>query len=102
MIGLPRPVSSPVSDRPSEYAIEMPAPIDGGEAGDERGVRLVRVERDSEDGRKRRQRPVDQADHGRLDALEEEGVLGHRVECTKRFANDIEHKELLTSEGRAA
>ncbi len=25
--GLPRPVSSPVSERPSEYAIEIPAPI---------------------------------------------------------------------------
>ena len=25
--GLPRPVSSPVSERPSEYAIETPAPI---------------------------------------------------------------------------
>ena len=26
--GLPRPVSSPVSERPSENAIEMPAPIE--------------------------------------------------------------------------
>ena len=26
--GLPRPVSSPVSDRPSENAIEIPAPIE--------------------------------------------------------------------------
>ena len=28
MAGLPRPVSSPVSDRPSEKAIEIPAPIE--------------------------------------------------------------------------
>ena len=27
MTGLPRPVSSPVSDSPSEKAIEIPAPI---------------------------------------------------------------------------
>ena len=26
--GLPRPVSSPVSDKPSENAIETPAPIE--------------------------------------------------------------------------
>jgi predicted component of type VI protein secretion system len=26
--GLPRPVNSPVSESPSEKAIEMPAPID--------------------------------------------------------------------------
>jgi len=48
----------------------------------------MRRECDCEDRRKRRQRPVDEADHHRLDALEEEGVLvGHQVECISRVAN---------------
>ena len=48
------------------------------EAGDEGVVRLVRRERDGEDRRQRRERAVDQPDHRRLDALEEERLLGHR------------------------
>ena len=38
-IGLPRPVSSPVSESPSEYAMLMPAPIAVASAGDEGVVR---------------------------------------------------------------
>ena len=81
--GLPRPVSSPVSERPSEYAIEIARADRGREPGDERGVRLVRVERDAEDRCERRKRAVDQPDHRGLDALEQEGVLASRVEYIK-------------------
>ena len=41
--GLPRPVSSPVSERPSENAIEIPAPIEVARPADEGVERLVAV-----------------------------------------------------------
>ena len=71
----------------------------GRETGDERGVRLVRVERDAEDGRERRQRAVDQPDHGRLDALQQEVVLvGHhgqsindRCQVTRASGSPYKH-----------
>ena len=76
--GVPRPVSSPVSERPSENAIEIAAPIDVARPADERVVRLVGGERDREDRRQRRERAVDQPDHRRLHALQQEMVLvGH-------------------------
>ena len=78
-IGLPRPVSSPVSERPSEKPMLIAGAERGREARDERVARVVRRERDREDRRERRERAVDEPDHRRLDALEEEGVLvGHR------------------------
>ena len=46
-------------------------------AGDEGGARVVGVERDREDRGERGERAVDQADHRRLDALQEELVVGH-------------------------
>ena len=48
----------------------------GGEAADERVERVVADERDGEDGGERRQRAVDEPDHRRLDALEQELLLG--------------------------
>ena len=49
----------------------------GGQAGDERVDAACGVsERDREDRGERRERAVDQADHRRLDTLEEELVLG--------------------------
>ena len=87
--GCPRPVSSPVSERPSEYAIEIAGADRGREPGDERGVRLVRRERDGEDRRERRERAVDQPDHRRLDALEEERLLvGHSSRVYQSICND--------------
>ena len=59
------------------------------EAGRERVERLVAHDRDREDRRERRQRAVDQPDHRRLDALEEEVVLvGHRIECSEPMPSD--------------
>ena len=70
--GLPRPVSSPVSERPSENAIEMPAPIEVARPATNGVEGLVARDRDREDRRERRERAVDQPDHRRLDALEQE------------------------------
>src|SRR5712691_1015362 len=47
----------------------------GGEACKEGVMRLVSGERDGEDRRQRRERSVDQADHRRLDTLEQEDVF---------------------------
>ena len=84
--GLPRPVSSPVSESPSENAMLTPAPIAVATPGDEGGLRVVGVERDREDRGERRERAVDQADHRRLDALQEELVIGHELEYIKQSA----------------
>ena len=82
--GLPRPVSSPVSERPSREGHRDRRADRGREPGDERRVRLVREDRDAEDRRQRRQRAVDQPDHRRLHALEEEMLLDrHDVECIR-------------------
>ena len=76
--GSPRPVSSPVSESPSEYAMLIPARDRGRGAGDERDVRLVRVDRDCEDRGDRGERAVDEARQGGLDALQEELLVrGH-------------------------
>src|SRR5262249_8929674 len=50
----------------------------GGDARNERVEGLVRVQRDREDRREGRERPVDQPGHRRLDTLKKEGLLvGH-------------------------
>ena len=58
------------------------------EARDERVAGVVRGEHHCEDRRERRERAVDEADHGRLDALKEKGVLvAHKVEYTDLCAS---------------
>ena len=51
----------------------------GCEARDERSMRPVRVEDDSEDRGQRRERAVDQPDHGRLHALKQEAAVTHSL-----------------------
>src|SRR3954449_6730332 len=70
---LPRPVCSPVSDRPSDRPMLMPAPS-GREADEQRRVRAAQV-RGREDRRQGRDRAVDQADEARLDDLEDKLLL---------------------------
>ena len=78
----------------------MPAPIAVATPAMKAVVRVVRVERDREDRRERRERAVDQADHRRLDALQEEAgwSVMSRVYQTNR--KPLEHKEHLTNDGQ--
>ena len=103
-IGLPRPVSSPVSDRPSENAMLIAGAERGREPGDERVARVVRRERDREDRRERRERAVDEPDHRRLHLLEQERMLVRRSSSRvyQSVCKRIEHKALLTSRVRGA
>ena len=74
------------------------------ETCDERVARVVGGDRDREDRREGRERAVDEPDHRRLDALQQEGVAvaAHVIRVYQSMCNHIEHKEVLTSPVRGA
>ena len=74
-MGLPRPVSDPSSESPSEKAIEIPAPTAVGCTNQEDGAGVMRGKGCGKDGRERRDRAVHKAREAGLDDAQDEVLV---------------------------